>query len=88
MGRFLGITVKRLARVDAWTGTFKNPTKCLGRREQDCRSNVFFNPPADLCVVTYITEISLHVTLSNQSTQLTQRNDRQSENNILHLNRF
>ena len=26
---FLRITVKRVARVGAWTGTSKNPTKCL-----------------------------------------------------------
>ena len=31
----------------------------------------FFSPPAHLCAVTYITEISLHVTLSNQSHSLT-----------------
>ena len=32
----------------------------------------FFSPPAHLCVVTYMTEISLHLTLSNQSHSLTQ----------------
>ena len=50
------------------TGTLKNPTKCLWRWEPDRRSN-FFIPPAHLCAVTYmyITEISLHVTLSNRS---------------------
>ena len=31
------------------------------------RRFTFFNPPARLCAVTYITEISLRVTLSNQS---------------------
>ena len=35
--------------------------------EPDRRSNFFFSPPAHLCAVTYITEISLHVALSNQS---------------------
>ena len=35
--------------------------------EPDRRSN-FFNPPAHLCAVTYITEISLIVTLNNQFT--------------------
>ena len=30
----------------------------------------FFSPPAHLCAVTYITEILLHVTLSNQSHSL------------------
>ena len=35
-------------------------------------SNFFFSPPAHLCAVTYMTEISLIVTLNNQfnSTQL------------------
>ena len=66
MGQFLGITVKRVARVGAWTGTLKNPTNCLWRWELDRRFN-FFNPPFHLNAITYITEISLHVTLSNQS---------------------
>ena len=35
--------------------------------EPDRRSN-FFSPPAHLCAVTYMTEISLIVTLSNQFT--------------------
>ena len=30
--------------------------------------NFFFNPPAHLCAVTYMTEISLIVTLNNQFT--------------------
>ena len=53
------------------TGTLKNPTKCLWRWEPDRRSNFFFSPPAHLCAVTYMTEISLIVTLNNQfnSTQ-------------------
>ena len=36
------------------------------------RSNFFFSPPAHLCAVTYMTEISLIVTLNSQfnSTQL------------------
>ena len=49
----------------------KNPMKCLWRKEPDHRSNFFFSPPAHLFAVTYITEISLHVTLSNQSHSLT-----------------
>ena len=36
--------------------------------EPDRRSNFFFIPPAHLCAVTYMTEISLIVTLSNQFT--------------------
>ena len=34
--------------------------------EPDRRSNYFFSPPAHLCAVTYMTEISLIVTLNNQ----------------------
>ena len=50
------------------TGTLKNPAKCLWRCEPDRRSNFFFSPPAHLCAVTYMTEISLSVTLNNQFT--------------------
>ena len=56
------------SRVGARTGTLKNPTKCLWRWEPDRRSNFFFSPPAHLCAVTYMTEISLIVTLNNQFT--------------------
>ena len=45
--------------------------KSLWRKDPDRRSNFFFSPPAHLLAVTYITEISLHVTLSNQSHSLT-----------------
>ena len=41
----------------------KNPTKCLWRWESN-----FFSPPAYLCAVTYMTEISLIVTFNNQFT--------------------
>ena len=58
--------IKSWSRVGAWTGTLKNPTKCLWRWEPDGRSNFFFSPPAHLCTVTYMTEISLIVTLNNQ----------------------
>ena len=65
IGRFLGITVQKWwPRVGAWTGTLKNPTKCLWRLEPDRRSNFFFIPPAHICAVTYMTEISLNVTLN------------------------
>ena len=36
--------------------------------EPDRRCNFFFIPPANLCAVTYMTEISLIVTLNNQFT--------------------
>ena len=58
-------------RAGDWTGTSKNPTKYLWRWEPDRRSNFFFSPTAHLCAVTYITEISLIVTLNNQFTSLT-----------------
>ena len=64
--------IKRFGpRVGVRTGTLKNPTKCLWRWEPDRRSNFFFSPPAHLCAVTYMTEISLIVTLNNlfNSTQ-------------------
>ena len=44
--------------LGARTGTLKNPTKCLWRWEPVRRSNFFFSPPAHLCAVTYMTEIS------------------------------
>ena len=36
--------------------------------EPDRGSNFFFSPPAHRCAVTYMTEISLIVTLNNQFT--------------------
>ena len=54
--------IKRLVRVGVWMGTLKNPTKCLWRWEPDRRSHYFFSPPAHLCAVTCMTEISLIVT--------------------------
>ena len=54
--------MKRLDCVGAWTGTLKNPTKCLWRWEPGCRSNYFFfSPPVHLCAVTCLTETSLTV---------------------------
>ena len=67
----LEITVKYWPRVGAWTGTFKNPTIYLWRWEPDRRSYYFFSPHAHICAVSFINEISLHVTLSNQSHSLT-----------------
>ena len=63
--------IKGWSRVGARTGTLKNPTKCLWRWEPDRRSYFFFSPPAHLCAVTYMNEISLWVTLNKQfnSTQ-------------------
>ena len=69
-GRCFGITVQKgWFRVGALTGTLKNPTTCLWRLEPNRRSNYFFfSPPAHLCAVTCMTEISLIVTLNNQFT--------------------
>ena len=50
-----------------WTGTLENPMKCLWRGELD-RMSKFFSPPVHLFAVTYITEMSLHLTLSNNLT--------------------
>ena len=46
----------------------KNTTKCLWRWEPDRKSYFFFSPPAHLFAVTYMTEMSLIVTLNNQFT--------------------
>ena len=59
-------SIKRLARVSAWTGTLKEPYEMSMALGPDCRSNFFFSPPAYLCAVTYMTEISLVVTLNSQ----------------------
>ena len=64
MGRFLGIIVKEL------NPALRKPTKCPWLREPEGRSN-FLSLPAHLFVFSYITEISLHVTISNQSHSLT-----------------
>ena len=62
--------IKRLVPCQCLDGHVKEPyemSMALGAR----RSN-FFSPPEHLCAVTYMTEISLIVTLNNQfnSTQL------------------
>ena len=46
-------------------GHVKDPYEMDMAWEPDRRSNFFFSPPAHLCAVTYMTEISLIVTLSN-----------------------
>ena len=43
----------------------QNPYEMSTAWEPDRRSN-FFSPPANLCAVTCMTEISLNLTLSNQ----------------------
>ena len=59
MGRFFWITIYiGLPCLGAWTGTLKNPTKCLWHWEPDRRSNFFFSLPAHLFAVTYQTPSS------------------------------
>ena len=70
MGRCVGITVLKVwSRVGARTGTLKEHYEMSMAWKPDRRSN-FFIPPAHLCAVTYMTEISLIVTLNNQFTYL------------------
>ena len=72
MGQFLGITVKRVIPCRCLDGHVKEPYEMYMAWEPDRRYN-FFSQPAHLCAITKtcIIEISLIVTLSNQSTQLT-----------------
>ena len=46
-------------------GHVKEPYEMSMAWEPDRRSNFSFGPPAHLCAVTYMTEISLIVTLNN-----------------------
>ena len=63
--------IKRVVPCRCWDGHVKEPYEMSMAWEPDRRSNFFFSPPAHLCAVTYMTEISLIVTLNNQfnSTQ-------------------
>ena len=63
--QILGITVKRLAQCRCLDGHVKEPHEMSKMWEPDRRFYFFFSPPAHLCAVTYITEISLIVTLNN-----------------------
>ena len=52
--------IKRLVPCRCLDGHHKNLTKCLWRLEPDSRSSYFFfSPPAHLCAVTCMTDISL-----------------------------
>ena len=64
--------IKRVVPCRCLDGHVKEPYEMSMAWEPDRRSNFFFSPPAHLCAVTYMTEISLIVTLNNQfnSTQL------------------
>ena len=65
MGRFLGITVKRVVPCRCLDGHVKEPHEMSMAWEPGRRFNFFFSLPAQLhvCAVTYITEMSLNVTL-------------------------
>ena len=65
MGRFLGITVKRGIPCRCLDGHFKEPYEMSMAWEPDRMFNFFFGPPAHLCAITYVTEISLNVMLNN-----------------------
>ena len=60
----LPFTPGSLSFQEIWTQT----KKCLWCWEPDRRSNFFFSPPAHLCAVSCMTEISLIVTLNNLLT--------------------
>ena len=70
MGRLLGITIKRAIPCRCLDGHVKEPYEMSIAWEPDRRFN-FFNPPAYLCAITYMTEISLNVTLNNHIHSLT-----------------
>ena len=69
MSRLISFFI-RVAPCRCLDGHVKEPYEMnIWRWEPDHRFN-FFNPPAHRCAVTYITEISLRVTLTNQSHSL------------------
>ena len=65
MGRFLRITLQRVAPCWCLDGYVKEPYEMSMAWEPDRRSNFFFSSPAHLRAVSCITEILLIVTLSN-----------------------
>ena len=61
--------IKRVFPCRCMMGTLKNPAKCLWRWDPDRRYN-FFLVRLHIRAVTYMTEISLNVTLNNNKTQI------------------
>ena len=59
---------KKVGPVSVYDGHIKEPYEMSMAWEPDRRSNFFFSPPAHLYAVTYMTEISLIVTLNTQFT--------------------
>ena len=66
--------IKRVVPCRCMDKHVKEPYEMSMAWEPDRRSNFFFSPPAHLCAVTYMTEISLIVTLNNQFNSSTQLN--------------
>ena len=64
--------IKRVVPCRCLDGHVKEPYEMSMAWEPDRRFNFFFSPPAHLCAVTYMTEISLIVTLNNQFKQAIQ----------------
>ena len=62
MGWFLGITVKMVASVGAWTDTLNYHKYEMSMAWEPDRRFNFFSSPTHLCAVTCITEMSLIVT--------------------------
>ena len=59
--------IKRWPRVGARAGTFTEPRNVYGVWSLTVGQS-FVSPPAHLCVVTYMTEISLIVKLNNKGS--------------------
>ena len=57
--------IKRVVPCRCLNGHVKEPYEMSMAWEPDRGSNFFFSPPAHLCAVTYMTELSLIVTLNN-----------------------
>ena len=66
MGWFLGIPANGFAPCRCLDGHVKESYEMSMALEPGRRSNYFFSSPAHLCTVTYITEISLNVTLNRK----------------------
>ena len=72
-------TVKSLVPFRCLDGIVREPCEMSMTLEPEQRSNFFFNPPVHLCAVSYMTEVSLNVTLTNRSTQSIKTKRRRSD---------
>ena len=66
MNFYIPAIFRCLSSGAAHDGHVKEPCEMSMAWEPDRRCNFFFSPSAHLCAVTYMTEISLIVTLNNQ----------------------